>query len=196
MRDVNLLPWRRQRRQRTQRIFCAQVAASFAAAAALTALLGFHLGARVDRQEQRNGRLTTQIADLDRGIAQLDAARRQRDENAGRASVLAALWRQRSAAVAIFDALAQTAVADVHYSELTRRGDTLTVHGLAASNGSVSQLMRSLDESPRFATPGLNSIGTVASRDYGHEAVTFTLTFVVEPFRDDAGAPRRPAAGG
>ena len=77
---VNLLPWRQQRRQREQRVFAAQLAASFAAAALVVALPGFYLGAQIDRQEQRNRLLTDQVARLDGDIAEIAAVRARLEE--------------------------------------------------------------------------------------------------------------------
>ena len=176
---VNLLPWRQQRRQREQRVFAAQLAASFAAAAFVVALPGFYLGAQIDRQEQRNRLLTDQVARLDGDIAEIAAVRARLEEIDHRIGALAGLWTERSATVEILDELAQTMVPGAHYTDLTRRGDTLAAKGVAASNVRVSGLMRNLRDSYRFSTPSLKSIGAEASEDYGREAATFALTFMV-----------------
>ena len=186
MACINLLPWRQRRRRRAQHIFGAQLAASFTAAALLTAAAGSYVGTRVDRQEGRNRVLTAQVAELDGRIVETDAAHRRRDEIDDRASVLARLWRERSATVGIFNELAQAAVAGVHYTELTRRGDALRAQGVAESNDSVSQLMRKLHDSARFTTPDLQSIDTATSAAYGREAAVFTLTFAVTALDEEA----------
>ena len=176
---VNLLPWRQQQRQREQGVFAAQLATSFAAAAILTAALGFYLDAQIDHQERRNRSLTDRIADLDGDIAQIDAVRRHREDIDHRTGVLARLWHERSATVGIFNELARTMVAGAHYTDLTRHGDALAAQGAAASNDRVSSLMRNLHDSNRFATPNLQSISAKASEDYGRDAAIFALRFVV-----------------
>lgn len=177
---VNLLPWRQQQRQREQRVFAAQLAASFAAAVLLTAALGFHLDTQIDRQERRNRSLTEQMAALDGDIAQIDVVRRRQEDIDHRTQVLARLWHERSTSVDIFNELARTMVVGAHYTALTRRGDILAAQGAAASNDRVSSLMRNLDDSDRFATPNLQSISAQASADYGHDAAIFALRFVVD----------------
>ena len=181
MPKINLLPWRQQRRRRQQRIFCVQLAASFAAAAALATAFGFRLEARLDRQAERNRSLTAEVADLDRRIASADAERRHKDALDGRADVLMRLWRERSTTVDIFNQLAHTMVAGAHYTELQRRDDTIAAQGVAASNVSVSALMRSLDASGRFATPALQGIAAKSGEAYGDEATSFELTFDIIP---------------
>ena len=179
MPKINLLPWRQQRRQRQQRIFCAQLAASFTAAATLAATFGFQLEARLAGQEERNRSLAAEVAGLDRRIASIDAVRRQRDALVGRADVLARLWRERSTPAGIFNELARAMVDGAHFSALQRRDDTIAAQGMAASNVRVSVLMRSLDASGRFATPALQGIAAKAHEDYGDEATAFELAFDV-----------------
>ena len=186
MPKINLLPWRQQRRQRQQRILYAQLAASFAAAAALAATFGFHLEAQLDRQQERNLSLTAEVADLDRRIASIDAARRHRDALDGRIDVLARLWSERSTTVDIFNQLARTMVGGVHYTQLLRRDDTIAVRGVAASTLRVSVLMRSLHASGRFAAPALQGIAAKANADYGDEATAFELTFDVAQPAEEA----------
>ena len=179
MPKINLLPWRQQQRQRQQRSFCVQLAAAFAAAAALAATFGFHLEAQLDRQEERNRSLIAEVADLDRRIAATDAVRRQRDALSGRTDALARLWRERSTTVDIFNQLARTIGAGIHYTELQRRDDTIAAQGVAASNVRVSALMRSLAASGRFEMPALQGIAAAKDEDYGDEATAFELTFDV-----------------
>ena len=176
---LNLLPWRQRQRQREQRVFAGQLAASFAAAAILTAVPGFYLGAQIDRQEQRNRLLADRVAQLDGDIAEIAAVRARREEIDHRIRALAGLWIERSTTVEILDELAQTTVPGAHYTHLTRRGDTLAAKGVAAANVRVSGLMRNLRDSRSFSTPSLKSIGAEASDDYGREAATFALTFIV-----------------
>ena len=179
MPRINLLPWRQQRRQRQQRIFCAQLAASFAAATALAAAFGFHLAAQLDYQQERNRSLTAEVADLDHRRASIDAVRRHKEALESRTDLLAQLWQQRSTTVDIFNQLARTMVGGAHYTELQRRDDAIAAQGMAASNVRVSALMRSLDASHRFATPALQGIAAKAHEDYGDDATLFELTFDV-----------------
>ena len=182
---VNLLPWRQQRRRRQQRIFCGGLAASFAVAALLASLYGLHLDRQINRQEVRNRALAEDVADLDRRIAAVDAVQRHRDALDRRADALMQLWRERSTTVDIFNELARTMVAGVHYTALQRRDDRIAAQGVAASNVRVSELMRNLYASGVLATPALQGIAATLDEDYGSNATSFELSVDVVPATEE-----------
>lgn len=177
MVHVNLLPWRQRRRDRQRRMFCMQLLAVSAVAATLVAGAEVHIHGLIEQQRQRNGQLERRNAELDAEIAALDVLNRGAEEVAGRVRVLQALWAERSTTLELFDQLAHSAVAGLHFVALSRRSDALTVRGAAESNDRVAALMRNLRDTPHFAAPHLKTIDA----DQGLRSATFELVFALVP---------------
>ena len=176
---INLLPWRQRRRERARRVFLAQLLVSFVVAAVLVVVAEIHVHGLIEQQRQRNLLLVNHGAELDAEIAEIDGLNRRSDELLARVEVLQALWEDRSTTVEVFEGLARSVVAGLHFVALSRRGDALVAHGAAESNDRVAALMRNLRDSPRFAAPNLKNIGGHIDPAYGEHSAPFELLFTV-----------------
>ena len=72
MPRINLLPWREEERKKRQQDFMVALAASVIAAAAVVGLTLFSYVQAIENQQARNLRLETEIAELERSIAEID----------------------------------------------------------------------------------------------------------------------------
>jgi len=61
--------------------------------------------------------------------------------------------------------LVQTLPDGLHYDNLKRNGDVLSVKGMAESNNRISGLMRRFEESAWFANPNLTDVSAVKNDD-------------------------------
>ena len=68
MANINLLPWRAERRKQREREFYMMLAASAVAALAVLFLAIFWMGHRIDSQNERNAYLQKEIVALDKQI--------------------------------------------------------------------------------------------------------------------------------
>jgi len=142
-------------------------------------LFGLYLDDRIETQEGRNARLTREIEELDRKIAEIQSLQKTRDELLARMRVIQELQGNRPVIVRVFDELVRTLASGVHFNTLKKQGTTLTVEGVAESNNRISSLMRNLDNSDWFASPNLKTIKEDPKNvNYGAQASTFNLTFV------------------
>lgn len=190
MARINLLPWRDWERERKKKEFLGNLAGVLVMGAVLVLLGGWYLDGRVETQQQRNGYLDNQIADLDRKIEEIQALQKTRDELLARMRVIQELQGNRPVIVRVFDELVRTLAKGVHFRDLAMAGTRLTIDGVAESNNRISSLMRNLDNSDWFASPNLKTIKEdPANVNYGSQASTFNLTFVKTN-------PNKPAEGG
>lgn len=179
MARINLLPWREWERERKRKEFLGNLAGVLVAGVALVLLYGWYLNGQIEDQEARNAYLESEIAELDRKIAEIQDLQKTRDELLARMRVIQELQGNRPVIVRIFDEMVRTLAKGVHFRNLKMEGTRLTLDGVAESNNRISTLMRNLDNSDWFANPNLKTIKEDPDNTiYGPQASTFNLTFV------------------
>ena len=180
MTTINLLPWRERLRQRRRRTFAASVAASFALAVGIVALAAVFLDNAIAQARQDNVRSVERLGALDSRLAGLADLGMRTAELETRLGAIRRLHATRIDTVRIFDELARTLPAGLRYTALARRGDVVSVQGVAEAQSSVSALMRNVERSPRFAQPSLQNIAD-AEDDGAHAVFHLTFETVQEP---------------
>lgn len=178
MAQINLLPWREERRAERKKEFLVVLV--------LVALLGIgilvlgdrYVSGQIDNQQARNQYLTDNIKVLDKQVAEIKELQRRRNQLLDRMKVIQELQGNRPIIVRILDQLVRTVPDGVFYNSLQTRGQDITITGVAESNNRVSSLMRRLDASDWFQQPNLDSVR--AATQYGEQATTFSLKVKVQ----------------
>jgi len=178
MAQINLLPWRDERRQELKKEFLTVIAFMFALAVGLVLLGDRIVNSQIDEQNARNQYLTKNIAILDKQVAEIRDIQKKRNQLLDRMKVIQELQGNRPIIVRILDQLVRTVVDGVFYTNLTTRDKAITISGVAESNNRVSSLMRRLDASDWLANPNLDAVR--AAPQYGDQATTFNLTVKVQ----------------
>lgn len=158
MANINLLPWREQRREERRRGFLMALGATVLGAAALLLLADRLVDERIATQNARNAFLREQIAVLDGRLADIRQLRGQKEELTARMAVIEDLQGSRPLIVHLFDELARALPEGVYYDSVVRSDDTIRLEGVAESNALVSALMRELDASAWLAAPDLEQV--------------------------------------
>lgn len=148
MAKINLLPWRAERRERRKREFFTQLGVGAVAAIVLVLLWGFWMGLRIDNQNNRNDYLQGQITQLDSKITEIQNLQKVKKHLLDRKRIVEKLQSSRSQMVHLFDQIVQTIPAGARLTALKQQGDKLTLNGVAQSNATVAQYMRSIEASP------------------------------------------------
>ncbi len=150
MSRVNLLPWRRGQRQRRQKEFLMTLGAGVLGAALLVIVAELVSTTIVNRQEERNALLRTEIAALDIKIREIRDIQAQKSRLQARMDVIQDLQVKRPMSVKLFDALARSVPDGVFVARVSQRETALSLQGLAQSNARVSTFMHQLDASDHF----------------------------------------------
>lgn len=161
MPNVNLLPWREERRRRLRRDFMLALFGAGLAGTLIAYGCKLVLESVVARQTARNAVLRAGITALDRqndAILDLEA---ERERLLARMGIIDRLQRLRPDAVHLFDELAGTLPDGVYLTEVRQTAATLRISGIARSSGAVSTLMRNIEDSEWLADPQLDVIETV-----------------------------------
>lgn len=145
---INLLPYRELRRVARLRHFSLMLGAAALFAVAIIVLGYVTLEARIYNQQMRNEYLKTQIAKLDKDIADIKKLKEQTQALLARKQVVETLQTNRSEAVHLLDQLVRRLPEGVYLKSIEQTGNTVHLQGYAQSSARVSTLMRNLNASP------------------------------------------------
>ena len=178
MAQINLLPWREERRQQLKKDFLISIALVLALGAAMVLLADRVVNGQIDYQNARNQYLTEHIKELDKMVAEIKELERRRNQLIERMRVIQELQGNRPIIVRVMDQLVRTVPDGVFYQSLSTKGGKITINGVAESNNRVSSLMRQLDASDWLAEPNLDKV--TAAPQFGDQANTFSLTVKIK----------------
>ena len=161
MPRINLLPWREE--QRKQRLKNFGIAAAAAVAFGAATVLYAHATANrfIAHQNARNKYLETEIATLDKQIAEIKELETTKDRLLARMQIIEQLQRSRPEVVHLFDELVRRLPDGVYLKSVKQTGNKLSIKGVAQSSTRVSALMRNIDSSEWLQDPGLDVVETV-----------------------------------
>ena len=182
---INLLPHREERRKAGRQHFYV-VAAGTAVLGALivVAMHGFY-AAKIETQDERNRFLKSEIAKLDKEIAEINKLRGEIQALLARKQVIETLQADRAQTVHLLDELVRQMPEGVYLKSVRQQGLNVNVVGYAQSNARVSTLMRNIESSAWLANPGLVEVR--ASNVDKRRVSEFNLNFQVkraEPAED------------
>jgi type IV pilus assembly protein PilN len=192
---INLLPHREERRKRGRQ--------HFAVLAGLTAALGvavvgagyLYVAGLIDAQDQRNAFLRSEIAKLDKEIAEIKKLKDEIAALLARKQIIETLQADRAQTVHLLDQLVRQMPEGVYLRQLRQRGLLINLQGYSQSNARVSTLMRNIESSPWLSSPQLIEIK--AARVAGKRLSEFNMNLQLkrvqlkEAPKDAAKAPAK-----
>jgi type IV pilus assembly protein PilN len=178
MAEINLLPWRDERRAELKQEFLAILGVVVAFAALIVFVVDLIISGQIQNQNDRNAYLQDNITALNKQVEEIREMQRKRTQLLDRMTVIQELQGNRPIIVRILDQLVRTVPDGVFYTKVTAREQVITINGIAESNNRVSSLMRRLDASDWFKEPNLE--GVKAEPEYGEQATTFKLTVLLQ----------------
>lgn len=174
MAKINLLPWREVYRKEKKDQFVAVLVAVFIVAALMAYIWIASVESAIENQNSRNRLLESEIAILEKQVQEIAELKKVRDDLLTRIKVIQDLEGTRPVIVRYFDDLVRAVPDGVHLSEVIRKGDVISLTGIAESTNRVSSLMRNLEQSDWFASPNLTSV--TALPEAGEQANSFKMT--------------------
>ncbi|MGH8504616.1 MAG: PilN domain-containing protein [Stenotrophobium sp.] len=157
---INLLDWRQARRDRHKNQFFTMLGLAAVGSIALVLLGLLTATAAIEHQNARNSYLKQQIAETDKKIKEIHDLENTKASLLARMQVIEQLQANRSATVHFFDEIVNTVPDGVTLTGIKQSGDSVTIEGVADSNGRVSTYMKNLETSQWFADPKLIVIKT------------------------------------
>ena len=194
---VNLLPHREERRKRArQHFYVLGGGTALVGALIVIAMHGFY-ATKIEIQADRNKFLKSEVAKLDKEIAEINKLKDEIQALLARKQVIETLQADRAQTVHLLDQLVRQVPEGVYLRSIVQRGLRIKLLGYAQSNARVSTLMRNIESSPWLANPGLVEVRatTIEKRRVSEFNLNFELKRPDANDAKDAGkAPPKPAA--
>ena len=163
MPRINLLPWREAERKKRQRDFGVAMGGAVVAGIAVVMLTMLAFNQMIEMQEARNQRLTDEIVQLEKSIAEIDGLERQKERLLARMEIIEQLQKSRPEIVHLFDEVVRQLPEGVYLTGLKQTGARVEMRGVAQSSTRVSALMRQIDSSEWLSDPEVERVETTQS---------------------------------
>lgn len=179
MTEINLLPWREQKREREQKEFITYLLIGLISSLVISFLINYYANHLVDIQTQRNERLKSEITQLEKQIKEIAEIKKIRQALIARMNIVQNLQATRILTVRLLDEIIRILPDGVYLYEVRRVGDKVTVLGYAESNTNISHLMRNIEKSTWIQDPELTEIKKTADTKQTDEN-EFKLSFILK----------------
>jgi type IV pilus assembly protein PilN len=155
---INLLPHREERRKRSRQHFAVLGGLTAALGAAIVGAGYLYIAGLIAVQDERNAFLKSEIAKLDKEIAEIKKLKDEIAALLARKQIIETLQADRAQTVHLLDQLVRQMPEGVYLRQLKQRGLSVSLQGYAQSNARVSTLMRNIESSPWLTSPALVEI--------------------------------------
>ena len=191
MLRINLLPHRQIKRAELQREFGLMALMAAGAACAVVFLGWQFLGSQRDAQVERNTRLETAIAGLDKEIADIKDLKDQINNVLERKQIVENLQTNRSQAVVILDELSRQLPEGLYLKSIKQTGNLITLEGVADTNARVATLVRNLSVSNWMESPNLVEIKSLTVNGIKQNEFTLNVSLKAQKAEE---APKKEGA--
>jgi len=179
---INLLPHREERRKRARQHF--YVLAGGTAMVGLLIVFAVHVfyAKKIDAQADRNAFLKSEMAKLDKEIAEIEELKDRIQALLARKQVIETLQSDRAQTVHLLDELVRQMPEGVYLRSIRQQGLRINLLGYAQSNARVSTLMRNIEASTWLEKPLLVEVkaASVDKRRVSDFELFLSLQRVVE----------------
>jgi len=158
MAKINLLPWREAYRAEKKKEFVTLLGMVLLFGAVVAFGWDRVVNSQIDSQLSRNQLLKTEIAKLDKQVKEIDELTKRRQNLLDRIKVIQEVQGNRPEIVKLYDEFVRAIPDGVYFTEMDRKGESISLVGFAKSNSRVSVLMRRLDASYKFTEPNLTKV--------------------------------------
>ncbi|HEY3486710.1 MAG TPA: PilN domain-containing protein [Gammaproteobacteria bacterium] len=196
MGQINLLPWREERRK--------EKTAEFATLAGIVALFAivivfaarFHIGNIEEYHKSRNAYLQTQIDILNTKLQEIQNLEETKANLLARMNVIQELQRSRPEIVHLFDEIVTTIPEGVWLNDIKQTEKTLKIEGKAESNARVSAYMRNLEASAWLKNPVLEVIEADKATRIAKFKLSLQQESMIAEAEEEPVEPKASAKGG
>ena len=193
---VNLLPHREERRKRArQHFFALAGGTALVGIVIVVAMHGFY-ATKIEIQADRNKFLKSEVAKLDKEIAEINKLKDEIQALLARKQVIETLQADRAQTVHLLDQLVRQVPEGVYLRSIVQRGLRVKLLGYAQSNARVSTLMRNIDASPWLELPELVEVkaNNVDKRRVSDFDLNLSLKRTATEAKDAGKPPAKDAA--
>ena len=149
--EINLLPWREKRRQKSKKLFVVGLVSSAISALLCIAIAWWYFQEQISQQQSRNAYLQSELVKFNQKIEKIEAIKKLREDLTERMKMIDRLQKDRSIVVYIFDIMNDILPSGVYLNNISKEENNLQLIGVTDSNNQISKLMRSINNTKETA---------------------------------------------
>lgn len=158
MAQINLLPWREERRVELKRQFFVILCGAILIGSGAVYVADTRVQSQIEVQRKRIAYIESAHKKLEKDIAEIREIERKREQLVERMGVIQDLQGNRAIVVHHFDELVRTVPDGVYFVRVSKAGKRFAIDGIAEANNRVSNLMRNLADSAWFKDANLAEV--------------------------------------
>ncbi|CAK0758425.1 type IV pilus assembly protein PilN [Gammaproteobacteria bacterium] len=183
MPQINLLPWREEKRKERQKEFIVGLVFSVFITAGALGYSDYYIEERISFQKEKNALLDKEIKKIKEKITEVENLQKKLSSLRARMDIIQRLQASRPEIVHLFDEIPRLLPEGVYLTSIVQKGSSLNFDGGAQSNTLVSTLMRNITDSKWVTDPMLD---VIQSTQTGNERISkFTLKAKQRNLTDD-----------
>ena len=161
MIDINLRPWRKNRRERIKKEYTQKL--MFFGILMIAGMMGLYqfYSSEITTQKNRNNYLMTVDKELTAKIKEIDGLKKERRSILNRMEAINSLQSDRKSTVRIIDELNDDTPKSVYLTYMNRTGDQFKFEGIAENNSDISLILEKLQNSKYFSDAKLGKINLI-----------------------------------
>lgn len=175
--QINLLPWREERKELRKKEFIVLLAGASLAAILVVFVVHLSMKRSIHFQMANNELLRQEITLLDKQIEQIKALKDEKERLLARMQIIQELQTNRPHIVRLFDGVTRTVPEGLYLSAMTRSQTKILIDGKAESNTRVSTFMRNIENYHWLQKPNLTLIQK-DEKDTNNKYIGFNLEAV------------------
>ena len=177
MSQINLLPWRIERKKIRNRVFYGMLGGCLGFASLWMLMLHSVLLAWQHTEQENILYLQSEIKHIDHTIKEISGLQSEKEQLVKGMQVIHTLQLQRSSLVQLLDTMVRITPEGLLLTELSRTNNQLYIQGVADTNASISTLLRNLEQVGCFLDVKLSEIA--------HHKKQMGLIFKIEFNQDE-----------
>jgi len=176
LHDVNLLPWREEKRAQYRQRFVHLVILGVLAAVGMQWGAGWYLQQEQNHQSSRLAYLKQYITQLDKRISALKMTEREHEALLTRLKVVEGLQQDRNKTTELMNLIPQWVPEGVYVDKISLSGDHVELTGISDSTARLATMLDNLESSPNLVEVEMHSIVHGKAR-FGEKFQIFNVSF-------------------
>ncbi|ENM5881542.1 PilN domain-containing protein [Vibrio metoecus] len=176
LHNINLLPWRDERREAHKRRFLGLVILGVLLAVLMQFGAGEYLSGQVAKQQERIGYLKQHIFSLDQQIAKLKVTEEEHKALLTRLNVVEQLQQKRNKTTDFMNQMPLLIPEGVYVDKIKMNGHEIEISGISDSTARLATMLDNLEKSPKLSDVEMHEIVS-GNKRFGKQFQSFKVSF-------------------
>lgn len=161
MININLRPWRKNKRERIKKEYTQKLVVFGFTTFAIMILVFQHYTTEINKQKDKNNYLISVNNELDLKIKEIEILKKERTNILNRMQIINALQGDRKSTVKVIDSLNLVTPKGINLTYLNRTENKFKIEGVSGINNDISEFLDNLQNSDFFLEPKLGKINLI-----------------------------------